>query len=141
MDSGKSAQDVKVSEPPVDLGRRRISVAAAMALLGGAALTLSACGGGGASPGAPTAAPAPPAPCGGEGGICGAVSVDPLHQAAVTAAQLSAGGALTLDITGFQQHGHLVELSAEEVAAIRNRQRVEKTSSLSLGHQHTVTFN
>jgi hypothetical protein len=72
---------------------------------------------------------------------CGQVSVDPLHHAEITAAQLSAGGALTLDIRGSSSHSHTVDLSADEVVAIREKRRVEKVSSTVLNHDHTVVFN
>lgn len=126
----------------VDLDRRRISVAAAMALLGGATVTLTACGGGGSSPAAPSApTPTPAAPSCPAGSACGQVSTDPRHSAVITAAELAAGGALLLDITGTQLHGHTVTLTADEVVAIRNRQRVSKVSSFNLNHEHDVTFN
>jgi hypothetical protein len=136
----------KKPEPEVDLGRRRISAAAALALLGGAAITIAGCGGGGGSPSAPSAAPPaapPPAPATGTGNgdKVGQVSDDSRHQAIITAAQLSAGGALTLDIRGAAPHGHIVELSAQEVEGIRNGQHVQKQSSTTLDHNHTVWFN
>lgn len=130
------------AEGAVDLGRRWISVAAAMALLGGASVTLTSCSSG-SSPAGPTP-PAPPTPspvaCPADA-VCGQVSTDPRHSAVIQGAQLAAGGALVLDIRGTQTHSHYVQLSADEMAAIRARQRVEKTSSLTLNHVHTVTFN
>jgi hypothetical protein len=136
----------KKPEPEVDLGRRQISAMAALALLGGATITIAGCGGGGGSPSAPSAAPpagAPPGPATGTGNgdKVGLVSDDPRHQAVITSAQLSAGGALTLDIRGSAGHSHIVELSAQEVETIRNGQRVMKQSSTTLGHSHLVTFN
>jgi len=135
----------KKPEPEVDLGRRRISAAAALALLGGATITIAGCGGGG-GPSGPSAGPAPtPAPTPttgtGNGDKVGQVSDDSRHQAVITAAQLSAGGALTLDIQGKAPHGHIVELSAQEVEGIRNGQRVVEQSSTTLDHNHTVWFN
>ena len=131
----------------MDLGRRRISAAAALALLGGATITIAGCGGGG-GPSGPSAGPAPtPAPTPtpttgtGNGDKVGQVSDDSRHQAVITAAQLSAGGALTLDIQGKAPHGHIVELSAQEVEGIRNGQRVVEQSSTTLDHNHTVWFN
>ena len=127
----------------VDVGRRRISVAAAMALLGGATVALTACGGGASPTAPPTPSPTPTPDASGcpANAACGAVSVDPAHAAVITEAQLAAGGALVLNIQGRQNHGHVVELTADEVVAIRNRQRVDKTSSRTLNHEHSVTFN
>ena len=133
--------------PRVDLERRRISALAALALLGGPTITVVGCGGGGgsspaAAPPPPTATPTPPpaASCP-AGNACGSVSVDPLHHAEITAAQLSAGGALELDIRGSAAHSHTVSLSADEVVAIREKRRVEKVSSTTLNHEHSVVFN
>ena len=122
----------------VALDRRRISVLTALALLGGATLTITGCGGGGspAAPSAPGAGSTCPA-----GSRCGLVSRDPLHSAEITAAQLSAGGALTLNIQGNQTHGHVISLSAAEVVAIRDGRQVRKDSSVELNHNHSVIFN
>ena len=87
---------------------------------------------------APPPAPVPGCP---SDATCGVVSVDPDHRAVITAAQLADGGALVLDIQGLASHNHNVALSAEEVATIRAKTRVEKLSSITLGHQHTVIFN
>jgi hypothetical protein len=125
----------------VDLERRRISVLTALALLGGATVTISGCGGGG-SPSAPTPTPTPtPSPSCPTGGRCGVVSADPRHSAVITAAQLTAGGALVLDIQGTAEHNHTVELSSDEVVSIRDGRRVQKSSSNTSNHSHSVTFN
>jgi hypothetical protein len=127
--------------PGVDLDRRRISVLSALTLLGGATLTISGCGGGGdGGPAAPSASSPAPASCP-TGSRCGLVSRDPLHSAEITAAQLSAGGALTLNIQGNQTHGHVISLSADEVVAIRDGRQVRKDSSTELNHSHSVIFN
>jgi hypothetical protein len=123
---------------PVDLQRRRITVAAALALLGAPAVTLTACGGGATGP---NPVPTPLGPSCPADAACGVVTGDPSHSATITGAQLAAGGALVLDIRGAASHNHTVSLSADEVTAIRARQRVSKTSSPTLGHQHEVTFN
>ena len=59
----------------------------------------------------------------------------------ITSAQLTAGGALSLDITGSAGHPHTVTLSGAEIASIAAGQRVAMESSNDLGHSHTVTFN
>jgi hypothetical protein len=133
--------------PRVDLERRRISTLAALALLGGPTITVLGCGGGGgsspaAAPPPPAATPTPPpaATCPPDN-ACGHVDGDPQHHAEITAAQLSAGGALELDIKGSSVHSHMVSLTADEVVAVRERRRVEKQSSATLNHDHLVVFN
>jgi hypothetical protein len=66
---------------------------------------------------------------------------DPRHSAVITAAQLAAGGALVLNIQGTATHNHTVELSADEVLAIRDGRQVQKASSTELLHAHSVVFN
>jgi hypothetical protein len=69
------------------------------------------------------------------------VSANHGHTAVVTGAQLTAGNALALDITGSANHAHRIELSSSEVSAIASGQRVSKLSTTDLAHDHTVTFN
>jgi hypothetical protein len=111
------------------MNRRQFTTEAALLLLGGATITLSGCGGGG-SP----AASSPPIT-----DKDGSISGNHGHAATVTAAQLTAGGGLELDIRGTASHSHMLSLSAEEVAAIRSGALFEKTCGT--GHKHTVTFN
>ena len=59
----------------------------------------------------------------------------------ITAAQLTAAGALSLDIRGTSDHPHTVILAASEVASIAANQRVSKESSTDSAHSHSVTFN
>jgi hypothetical protein len=63
------------------------------------------------------------------------------HSVLVTSAQLAGGGAVTLSIQGTSKHLHSVELSRADVGAIRDGRKVEKHSSESGSHYHTVTFN
>ena len=153
---------------PRKLDRREFSVEAALLMLSGVAVTISACGGSYESPGdpsggvtptpqptptptptptpEPTPAPDPydpgpnptPTPVAGKDG---SISSNHGHAARITGAQLTAGGALSLDITGTASHPHRVELSAIEVDAIAANQRVSKTSSTDASHSHVVTFN
>ena len=74
-------------------------------------------------------------------GVTGEVGTNHGHTAEITGAQLSAGGALSLDITGSSNHPHTVDLTAADVDQIANGQRVSKASSTDAGHTHTVTFN
>ena len=122
--------------------RRQFTLEMAMALLGGASITI-ACGGGGGSPSAPTALPTPaPTPSDQKAGI---IAQNHGHEAIITGAQLRAGNALHLEIRGAAIHGHIVELSGEEVARIRGGDRVQKSSTEEVGllgpHTHLVTFN
>lgn len=113
------------------MNRRQFTVEAALVLLGGAAITISGCGGGG------TSSPVASTPV---TDTLGTVDTNHGHVALITAAQLGAGGAMELDIRGTSGHGHMVTLEAAEVASIRNRGRVQKVSSGS-SHTHMVTFN
>jgi len=151
------------------LDRREFTLEAALAMLSGVAITISACGGGGYSPGSPTGAgsptPAPtptptptptpeatPSPTPSPTATPspsptpvsdkdGTITSNHGHTARVTAAQQLAGGALQLDITGAASHPHTVQLSAGEVRDIAEGKRVSESSSTDSGHFHTVTFN
>lgn len=126
--------------PGVDSERRRISLLTALALLGGATITITGCGGG-ETPAGPAATPSPSGGTCPAGSVCGFIPSDPSHTAVITSAQLTAGGALVLNIQGTQNHNHTVSLSADEVVAIRDRRQVQKTSSIEFQHSHLVTFN
>ncbi len=122
------------------LDRREFTVASAMAVLSGVAITISSCGGSssGSSPTTPSTPAPPPAP----GDEVGTVSVSAghSHTAVITAAELTAGGALSLTITG-SGHTHTVELTADDIVAIAGGQTVARGSSSTEAHTHTVTFN
>ena len=105
---------------------------------GGAAITITGCGGGSSSPSSPSGSNPPAA---GPGDKSGDVSANHGHVATITAAQLSAGGALSLNIRGVSDHAHTVNLSAGEVTSVASGTRVSKASSSDDGHAHTVTFN
>jgi hypothetical protein len=125
------------------LGRREFTVASAMAVLSGVAITVTGCGGSSNSPASPStpttpSTPATPAP---SANTVGTVSSNHGHSAVVTAAELTTGGALMLDITGTSSHPHTVELTADDVMAIAANQSVSKESSVDASHSHTVTFN
>lgn len=125
---------------PIDR-RRFISAATALAMLGGAGITI-ACGD--SSPGAGPTPPPPPTTT----SKTGLVLNNHGHSAVIQAAALDAGGGLTLDIRGNAQHPHTVTLTAAQVVSIRGGNRVEVQSSTDdpgLGaefiHSHMVTFN
>jgi hypothetical protein len=130
------------------LTRREFTVASALAALSGVAITISsACGGGGTSysPSSPTTTPTPtptPTPSGTTtGDKVGSISSNHGHSAVITGAQLTAGGALRLDITGAASPSHTVDLSGAEIASIAGGTKVAKNSSTDSEHSHTVTFN
>ena len=120
--------------------RRRFTVEMAMALLGGAAITIGC--GGGASPSSPAPVPSPtpavpPA-------AVGAIADNHGHAAVISGAQLLAGGALTLTIQG-APHVHTLTLTSHELVRIRAGERVVTTSSNEVWlfgpHEHLITFN
>lgn len=126
--------------------RREFSVAAAMAILSGVTIQLTACGGSGTT--APTPAPTPtPPPTGGGGGggtaidVNGAVGSNHGHTAVVTGAQLSAGAAVQIQIQGTSDHPHTVDLTAADLTQIQGGTSLTKNSSMDASHTHTVTFN
>jgi hypothetical protein len=119
-----------------EISRRAFNQASLTALFVGMTVWVGACGGGDASPSSPT-----PASAGGSADKTGSISSNHGHAAAVTSAQLQAGGAATLNIRGTADHGHTVDLSAGEVAQIAAGTRVTKDSSSDSGHSHSVTFN
>jgi hypothetical protein len=73
----------------------------------------------------------------------GAVSVVSAHDhtgACLTEAQLIAGSAVVLTLTG-NGHTHSASLTAQEVQLIAGGTQVQVQSSNVNAHQHTVTFN
>ena len=128
------------------LSRRDFTLASALAALSGVTITISACGGS-SSPSASTpSTPTTPPPTGGAGDEVGSVGTNHGHTAVITAAEVTAGGDVLLDIQGSADHSHGVMLSAAEVMAIAADQRVSKESDNNDGegqgdHSHTVTFN
>ena len=123
--------------------RREFTVQSALAMLSGVAITLSSCGDSNSST-APstTSTPAPPA----AGSNVGVVGANHGHAAVITAAQLTAANAVSLDISGGSNHPHTVDLTDTEVGQIAGGTRVTKASSTDDGagfgnHAHSVTFN
>lgn len=124
-----------------EMSRREFSVQSALAILGGAVVTITGCN----DSDSPTSPPSPPAPGApppaAPGDVTGIVSANHGHTAVVTGAQLTAANAIAVDITGRADHGHRVELNPSELNAIASGQRVSKPSTTDLAHNHTVTFN
>ena len=122
------------------LDRREFTVASAMAVLSGVAITISACGGSSSS-GSNPMTPSNPAPPAAPGDVNGVVGSNHGHTAVITSAQLTAGGDLSLDIMGSATHPHTVDLTVADLTAVAAGQQVAKGSSTSNGHSHSVTFN
>jgi hypothetical protein len=126
-----------LSEPEKNdaITRREFTVEAVMALLAGVTITVSGCGGSDNS-----STPASPTPTA-SGDVSGSISANHGHTATINSTQISAAGAITLNIQGQATHPHTVALTADEVRAIGARTRVSKNSSTDDSHTHTVTFN
>jgi hypothetical protein len=120
------------------LSRREFTLESALAMLAGVVITVSGCS---SSPSSPTPAPSTGGGGSTSGDVTGVVSANHGHIATITAAQITAAGALSLDIMGTATHTHTVVLSASQVQSIGARQQVAITSTTDAGHQHTVTFN
>ena len=117
------------------LTRREFTVESALAMLAGVTITITGCGGDDDSP---TTNPTPPVT-----DKTATVSTDAghSHTAVVTAAQLTAGNAISVTLTGQTTHTHTVALTQAELTQISAGTRVQKTSSNDNAHTHTVTFN
>lgn len=119
------------------LDRRQFTARSIVAALGGVAVTVSGCGGGGTSGGSsPTGGSPMPTD-----GVSGTISANHGHAATISSARLAEGGMISLDIRGQATHPHTVELSGEEVTMIAGGQQVVKRSSNDDSHFHEVTFN
>ena len=122
------------------LDRREFTRLSVLAALSGVAITISGCGGGGgsnSSPNNPT-----PTPSLAPGDMAATISANHGHTAVITNVQLTSGSQATITLTpGVPAHVHVVNLSAAEVASIRDGARVSKLSSNDEAHDHTVTFN
>jgi hypothetical protein len=128
-----------------ELNRRQFTQNASLAFLAGVVVTVTDCGGGGGggssdgygpTGGSPTttlaAAPA--------GSKSGTISGNHGHTAVITAAQLTAGGGVSIDIAGTAGHSHMVDLPAQAVTEVKDGRKVEKLSTAT-DHAHMVTFN
>jgi predicted small lipoprotein YifL len=117
------------------LTRREFTVESALAMLATVAITITGCGDD--SPTTPTPAAVD---------RTGAVTTDANHThngTTITAAQFTAGNAITLTLTGATTHTHTLALSQTELTQINAGTRVQKTSTSDgpTPHIHTVTFN
>jgi hypothetical protein len=111
------------------INRREFTIASALAALSGVLVTVG-CGSDSPSSNTPPATE-----------VAGTISGNHGHVATVTAAQITAGGMIVLNIQGSSPHDHTVELTAAELVSVRDRRQVVKTSSSTASHTHAVTFN
>ena len=129
---------MNVLQQSTAISRRDFTLEAAIALLAGCVITISdACS---KSPSTPTPTPAP-TPV----DITGTISSNHNHSAVVTAAQITATNAVTLNIQGTAAHPHTLSLSQADLQALKNRQAISRDSTSDFSntfgqHLHTVTF-
>jgi hypothetical protein len=127
---------VRSTEPYSLPTRREFTLDAALALLAGCVVTISdGCGKSSTSPSS-----TPPTD------VTGNVSANHNHTAVITAAQITAGSAFTLNIQGTAAHPHTVSITQADLTALKNRQSVTRDSSSDFSntfgqHIHTVTFS
>jgi hypothetical protein len=121
------------------LTRRDFTLAAAMAILSGVAISVSGCGGSNSSSSPASPSPASSTPTGSD--KTGTISSNHGHSAVIASAQLGASGGITMNIQGTSGHPHTVALTGADLTAIAANQRVAKESSNDASHTHTVTFN
>jgi hypothetical protein len=115
--------------------RREFTLDAALAILAGCVITISdACGS--------STSPSPAAP---PTDLTGSISANHNHVALITAAQITAGNAITLNIQGTAAHNHTVSITQADLTMLRSRQSVSRESSSDQSntsglHSHSVTF-
>jgi hypothetical protein len=118
------------------LTRREFTLGWVLAVLAGATITITGCGGDDNDSSNPGTNPSPQ-----PGDKAGAVSANHGHTAIVTAATLASPTTVTINMRDQATHNHTLTLTAAEVTSIAANTRVEKISSTDDGHNHTVTFN
>ena len=128
-----AAQEEVMSDETL-LTRREFTVESALAMLAGVTITITGCGDDDPNP---TTNPTPATD------KSATVSTDAghSHTATITAAQFTAGQAITLTLLGAATHTHTVALSQAELTQISGGTRVQKPSTTDNAHSHTVTFN
>ena len=112
--------------------RREFTLESALALLSTVVITVSGCD--------DDSTPTTPSTNNPPSNITVGISDNHGHSATITGAQISAGTALTLNITGTATHPHTVNVAQADLMALQNRQPVTKTSTTDNGHSHMVTF-
>jgi hypothetical protein len=127
-----AAQEEVMSDDTL-LTRREFTVESALAMLAGVTITITGCGG----DDKPTTNPTPVT----DKNATVSTDAGHSHTAVITAAQLTAGNAITLTLMGAATHTHTVDLSQAELTQIKAGTRVQKTSTIDNAHSHTVSFN
>lgn len=74
------------------------------------------------------------------GSVGGVIRDNHGHSVAITSAQMTAGGSVSLTMSG-GTHSHSVSLSSEQVGIIAAGNQVQLSSSSGNSHTHVVTFN
>lgn len=128
------------------IDRRDFAKEASLAFLSGVTVMISdACGGGGGYSSTPSTTPpttAPPASAVTD--KVGSISDNHGHMAVITAAQLEAGGGMSLDIgapPATSDHHHMISLNADAIGLVKAGRAVDTVSTSTAGHTHIVTFN
>lgn len=119
------------------LTRREFTVESALAMLAGVTITITGCGG---DDNNPAPAPTPPA-SGGKTGVVATVNGHTHTGADITAAQLTAGNAISLTLSLVSGHTHTLALSQSELTQISAGTRLAKDSTNDSAHMHNVAFN
>jgi hypothetical protein len=121
------------------LTRREFTLEAALALLAGCVITITeGCGSSSSSsPSTPSSTPV--------ADITGVIGTNHGHVAVITAAQITGGNAISLNIQGTAAHQHTVSITQADLTTLKNRQSVSTASSSDLStvfgqHSHLVTF-
>src|SRR5688572_25171079 len=104
------------------LTRREFTLDWVLAVLAGATITITGCGGDDDNNPGTNPSPQP-------GDKSGAVSANHGHTAIVTAATLASPTTVTINMRAQATHDHTLALTAAEVTSIAANTRVEKTSS------------
>jgi hypothetical protein len=125
--------DIREKRQSASLTRREFTLEAALAILAGCVITISdtACG-----DKKSTTTPTSVTPS----DVNGSISANHGHVAVITGAQITTGGAITLDIRGTATHAHTLSISQADLTSLRNRQTVTSDSTTDSGHSHTITF-
>jgi len=113
------------------LTRRAFTLEAALLLLAGCVITITDACSSSNNPTTPTPTVTD---------LNGVVSENHGHVATVTAAQITATNAVSLNIQGVATHNHTLALSQTDLQMLKNRQPVARDSSNDLAHMHTITF-
>ena len=131
---------MSIKQPRLRIGRREFTEQSLLLLLSGVTVTISACGSDSPAP-SPISTTTTTTPGSTQTDVTGVVSANHGHIATITAAQITAANAVSLNIQGQATHAHTVNLTAAQIGQVAQKQQVAVPSSTDSGHSHTVTFN